>query len=134
MTCTDYIESAIASLEKTLAADGTPSKLEMSKKKCKRPFPLEYRPECDTTPELDKEKSSRYLQLIGILRWAVELGRIDIYTEVSVLSQHQCLPREGHLDSIYSIFAYLKHNRHESRIIFDPRRMECDENLFESSV
>ena len=34
MTCTDYIESAIASLEKTLAADGTPSKLEMSNKKC----------------------------------------------------------------------------------------------------
>ncbi len=135
MCCTDYVTSAIANLEKTLAADGEPDRLnKYSAKSCKRPFPQVYRAECDTSPELDKEKSSRYLQLIGILRWAVELGRIDIHTEVSILSQHQCLPREGHLDAIYRIFAYLKRCKHESRIIFDPTRMNTDENLFHNSA
>ena len=131
MCCTDYVNSAIANLEKTLATDGEPDRLSSySNKSCKRPFPLAYRPECDTSPELSSEMGSRYLQLIGILRWAVELGRLDIYTEVSILSQHQCLPREGHLDAIYRIFAYLKRNKHESRIIFDPTRMKTDEKLF----
>lgn len=57
--------------------------------------------------------------MIGVLRWAVELGRIDMYTEVSLLSQHLALPRVGHLEAVYHIFAYL--NKHEkSSIIFDP--------------
>ena len=33
-----------------------------------------------------------YQELIGILRWAVELGRIDITMEVSMLSSHLALP------------------------------------------
>ena len=54
-----------------------------------------------------------------MLRWAVELGRLDIYTEVALLSQHLALPRVGHLEAVYHIFAYL--NKHDkSRIIFDP--------------
>ena len=51
-----------------------------------RPFPAPYRPEVDVTKVLGDELHSRYLQLIGVLRWAIELGRIDIITEVSVLS------------------------------------------------
>jgi hypothetical protein len=78
-----------------------------------------YRPELDVTDELDSELSSRYSQLIGILRWMVELGCIDIYHEVSVLSQYLALPRLGHLEAVYHIFAYL--NKHEkSSIVFDP--------------
>ena len=50
---------------------------------------------------------TKYQQYIGVLRWACELGRIDILTEVSVLSQHLCNPREGHLDAVYRIFNYL---------------------------
>jgi len=45
--------------------------------------------------------------LIGILRWAIELGRIDILTEVSCLSQHLAEPREGHVIAVYKIFRYL---------------------------
>ena len=49
----------------------------------------------------------------------MELGRIDIYTEVALLSQHLALPRMGHLEAVYHVFAYL--NKYEkSRIIFDP--------------
>jgi hypothetical protein len=38
----------------------------------------------DVTDELSPEIASRYMQLIGILRWAVEIGLIDIYLEVSL--------------------------------------------------
>ena len=63
--------------------------------------------------------ADRYQHLIGVLRWMVELGRIDIALEVSLLSQHLALPRVGHLEMAYHIFAYLdKHER--SRIVFDP--------------
>jgi hypothetical protein len=48
--------------------------------------------------------TSRYLQLMGILRWAIELGRVDIFVEVSQLSQFQALPRQGHLEAAYHIF------------------------------
>jgi hypothetical protein len=48
--------------------------------------PQGYCPELDNTKELDEGSHSRYQQLIGILRWAIELGRIDIYFEVSILS------------------------------------------------
>ena len=48
----------------------------------------------------------------------VELGRIDIMTEASLLSPHSSMPREGHLDAVCEIFGYLKH-KHNSRMIFD---------------
>ena len=67
------------------------------------------------------------------MRWAVELGRIDIHTEVSLLSQHQCLPREGHLDAAYRIFWYLKKADH-SRLICDPRDRTFDDRLFQGNT
>jgi hypothetical protein len=50
----------------------------------------------------------------------VELGRVDIYHEVSVLSQYLDLPQAGHLEAVYHIsFSYL--NKHDkSSIVFDP--------------
>jgi hypothetical protein len=90
-----------------------------SKGQAKTPFMLGYRPELDVTNELDSELSSSYSQLICILRWMVELGHINIYHEVSVLSQYLALPRQGHLEAAYHIFAYM--NKHEkSSIVFDP--------------
>ena len=69
------------------------------------------------------------MSLIGILRWACELGRLDILSEVSSLSTHMCAPREGHLDAIYQIFAYLK--RHDrSTLVFDDAEIMIDEKLF----
>jgi hypothetical protein len=39
---------------------------------------------------------------------AIELGRIDIVTEVSMLASQMALPREGHLVAVLRIFSYLK--------------------------
>jgi len=46
----------------------------------------------------------------------IELGPVDIITAVSQLSSHQAMPREGHLEACYSIFAYLRKNPHMSTI------------------
>jgi hypothetical protein len=48
----------------------------------------------------------------------VEIGRIDIMMPVSLLSRFLANPREGHLEQVLHIFAYLKsHDR--SAIVFD---------------
>ena len=53
-----------------------------------------------------------------MLRWAVELGRVDICTEVSIMAAYAANPRVGHLDAVYHIFAWLK--RHDrSKLVFD---------------
>lgn len=71
-------------------------------------MPINYQSELDSTPHCDEEHASRYRQIIGILCWwAIELGRFDILTEVSILSQYQADPREGHLEALYWIMNYL---------------------------
>ena len=60
-------------------------------------FPCEYEPPLDVSPELDLVLSFYYQSHIGILRWMVELGWIDINTEVKMLELHLLLPREGYL-------------------------------------
>ena len=57
-------------------------------KKAENPFKMGYDPELDTSQELDPDAASYYLTIIGILRWIFELGRIDIITEVSLLSSN----------------------------------------------
>jgi hypothetical protein len=62
---------------------------------------------------------------MGILRWMVELGRIDIITEVSELASQLAMPREGHLEAVFRIFSYLKY-RKNSVMIFDRSYPESD--------
>jgi hypothetical protein len=49
----------------------------------------------------------------------VELGRIDIITEVSTLSTYLCLPRVGHLEAVFHVFEYLRLH-HNTIVVFDP--------------
>jgi hypothetical protein len=51
-------------------------------KKASGPFAGGYKPELDESPELDSTRANFYQSQIVILRWCVELGRIDIITEV----------------------------------------------------
>ena len=67
-------------------------------------FPAPYKSEIDVMKVLGDDIKSRYLHLIGVLRWAIEPVSIDIMNEVSIISQHQCNPREGHLNALYRIF------------------------------
>ena len=67
-----------------------------------------YRPELDVSPELNASDAVYYMSLIGVLRWIVELGRVDVCLECSLLSSHLALPREGHMLQLFQIFAYMK--------------------------
>ena len=49
-----------------------------------------------------------YQSLVGILWWIVKLVRVDIAIDVSKMSSHFAFHREGRLDKLYYIFAYLK--------------------------
>ena len=59
--------------------------------KSENPFKIGYDTELDTSPELDPDAASYYPTIIGILRWMIELGRIDIIMEVSLLLSHVAL-------------------------------------------
>jgi hypothetical protein len=94
------------------------------------PMQTSYRPELDVTPELIPIEASYYQSLIGVLRWIVELGRVDICPECSMLSPHVILPREGHLHQVFHIFAYLR-KYHNSELVYDPSDPCVDDIGFE---
>lgn len=87
--------------------------------KAETPMTTSYRPELDVSPELGPKEASYYQSLIGILRWIVELGRVDICLEVSMLSSHLALLREGHIEQMFHIFAYLKRYQNDE-LVYDP--------------
>ena len=68
--------------------------------------------------------------LIGVLRWMVELGRVDICLETSAMSSHLALPREGHLAQLFHMFAHLK-KYHNAEMVFDPSDPVINESDFE---
>ncbi len=73
--------------------------------------------------------ASRFWQIIGIFRWAIELGRFDILTEVAPLSQYHANPCTGHLEALYLIANFL--SRHPMRrIMFHPGTPSLDESVF----
>jgi hypothetical protein len=71
--------------------------------------------------------------MIGILRWAVELGRIDIQVEVAIMSQYQASARQGHLEALYLIFHFLWKNP-KKRLVMDPKQPEVDESVFNNTA
>ena len=71
-----------------------------------------------------------YQELVGVLRWAVELGRVDILLETSLMSTYMAMPREGHLQQLYRIFGYLKPYP-KRKIAFDPQHPYFSERMFQ---
>ena len=93
------------------------------KSKAPSVLPSNYRPELDVTPYNNEEDHAWYQQQIGVLRWAVELGRIDICGEVSMMASYSAVSRTGHLDALLHMYAHL--NAHiRSQAVFDPEYIE----------
>jgi hypothetical protein len=91
-----YVQSAVKNVYEHLAKQGL--KLPY---KAPNPLSIDYHPEIDVTPELGEDNALYYQNLIGALRWIVELGCVDIDVEVSMMSSHLALPWEGHLKKLY---------------------------------
>ena len=111
-----YVQEAVGNVEAYLAKEYGGRKLQ---RRATSPWPTDYVCELDTSPELDAAKANYFQSQMGVLQWMVELGRTDIACEVSKLSSHLALPREGHLDAVFHVFAHLKLH-HNSRMVFDP--------------
>ncbi len=98
------------------------------------PFPVDYDPSTDLSDLLDSDCSTFYQHLIGVMRWMVELGRIDIATEVSMLSSYLACPHEGHLENALHVMRYLQYLglKHNLRLIFNPTYPDIDQAAFPS--
>ena len=68
-------------------------------------------PETDTSPFCGPEEIKQYQTLMGMLQWAVTLGRMDIMCAVMTMSRFRGLPRLGHLDRVKRMFGYLRNYR-----------------------
>jgi hypothetical protein len=126
-----YVKNSINMVERLLNDNGEGYVLNSNV--C-NPFPTGYKPKLNLTEELNQKLASRYMQLIGILRWATEIGRIDIFLKVSLLSQYQANPRFRHLKAIYHIFAYLKKHPDMGQLAYDSKCLDIDERIFNSNA
>ena len=68
MTSSDCLKTAIAEIEKSLKEQG-----HELPKKATTAMNMSYKPELDSTPELDSDNVTYFQELIGILRWAIEI-------------------------------------------------------------
>ena len=123
-----YVQSAIKNVEEYIGRTETTHLKILSK--AETPLATSYRPELDVSPELTPTDSAYYQSLIGILWWIVELGRIDICLEVSMMSLHLAMPRKGHLDQVLHIFAYLC-KYHNTELVYDPSDLVVEYDVFE---
>ena len=83
------------------------------------PFVGGCQPETDMTDPLDPDQVSYYQTMIGVMKWMVEIGRIEIATECSLLSSHLASPREGYFECDLHTMGYFKRKKN-SRLLFDP--------------
>jgi hypothetical protein len=100
----DYVKAAVKNVEEAIKN----TRRQLPTVNVNTPMNNTFSPEMDVTNELDADGMTFYQELIGVLRWATEIGRVDILLEVALLSQYQANPREGHLEQLLHIFAFLK--------------------------
>ena len=123
-----YVQAAVRNVEEYI--EKSHHKRWRIPNKVETPMRSTYRPELDVSEELSLSDASYYQSLIGILRWIVELGRVDICLEVSMMSSHLELPRKGHMEQVMQIFGYLR-KYHNAELVFDPSDPLINEQDFE---
>ena len=64
-----------------------------------------------------------------MLRWETEVERVDVIHEISILSQYQASPRQGHMEQLLHIWAY-RNNTPKLTLYFDPVRPNFDNGDF----
>ena len=128
MSAEKYVVASVKNVEEALAKKGL-----RLPGKCYTPLASDYKPELETSAELKSDGVQYYQELIGVLRWAVELGRVDVLLEVALMSTYMmAMPRDGHLQQLYRIFGYLKLYP-KRKIAFDPQHPAINERMFRKS-
>ena len=75
-----YVQAAVKNVEEYLSKR-TDNRWKLPER-AETPIQTSYRPELDVSLELNATESLYYQLLVGVLRWMVELGRIDICLKV----------------------------------------------------
>jgi hypothetical protein len=88
MSARDCVKNAAKNVEAKLLDKNH----EGLKSKADRPHPAGCRAETGVTPELNDDLANQHQQLISALRWACELGRIDMGASTSC-SRSRCWRR-----------------------------------------
>lgn len=110
LSAEDYLSKALPVVEEHYGS--------LNKFKADTPLPPNYHPEDDQSPFLKDDEISLYQSFIGTLRWAVELGRIELTFGVSLMSRFATAPRTDHMQKLIWMFSYIK--RHlDSKLVFD---------------
>jgi hypothetical protein len=123
----DYVIAAVKNVE--LGIKDTRWKLNS---KARTPMSSSsFVPELDGTPELEADEVRYFQELIGMLRWVTELGRVGILHKVLLLSQYQASPREGHMEQVMHIFSLLK-RKPKLSIYLDPSLPGVDHGDFKT--
>ena len=125
LSSSKYVQEAVANVERYLATNALGKGL----KKVRSPWPSGYEAELDTSTELNTKDLTFYQHLVGVLHWIVELGRVDVITEVSVLAGYLASPRDGHMDAALHLFSFLK-QKHNARLVLDPSYPDIDQSVF----
>ena len=73
----------------------------------KTPLEKNDHPELDTSEILDGPEVNHYLTMVGQLQWLITLGRFDIQAQVITMSRFRAQPRQGHLERLKRIYAYV---------------------------
>ena len=124
MSSDAYCASLVKNVEAVLQLKG----LRLASK-CVTPLKSGYKPEMECTNELKKDGVQWYQEIIGSLRWAVEIGRVDILLETSLMSTYLAMPREGHLEQVLHMIGYLKEHK-KMKLCFDHSQPFVDERWF----
>ena len=119
-----YVKEAVKNMEEWMERMGLKFPAQ-----CDTPMPTTYRPELDVSPELLPEVANWYQSAIGVLWWAIELGRVDITTKTLMMASMMAFLRNGYLVAILRIFTYLK-KHHNSCIVFNPTYPDIDYSSF----
>jgi hypothetical protein len=124
LSAEDYINRVVKDVETELEKVGKalPTKVTT-------PTTADYRPELDQSKELRPDQATYFAGLIGVLCWCIELGRINIIAEVSLLSRFFPCPCEGHLQQEFHVFGYLKEHA-QSRMVFNETEPAIDQLCF----
>ena len=103
-------------------------KLQLCAKSPTSPFSnIKYLSELDVTTLCNVAEYQFYQQLIETARWMIEMGRLDINVEISLLSRYMAAPRVGHLTQLLHIFHYL-HSHRCMELTFDPTKINVNES------
>jgi hypothetical protein len=123
LSSAQYVKEAIKNMEHYL--------LQQDRKllQTRQPMHTDYHPELDITPYLNDDETNFFQSQISILRWMVDLGRLDIYVQVALLSSYLSQPRQGHLEAIYSLYGYLK-SHERSTMVFDGDYINWKDEVF----